>query len=132
MFLLTDAQCMARLLHMLGLGDDKPLQLMDRMLALLGDHQPCFLFREIFMQQFLTDIHMILTQAKITDDWELAIAVDALWATNNPGVQAIHSPHHHSGRIMTNWTLVRTGTSNTETPGIYYFHHRFGDVVRQC
>ena len=48
-FSLMDAQCVARLLHMPG--DDKPSQLMDRMLALLGDHQSCFLFREIFMQQ---------------------------------------------------------------------------------
>ena len=43
-FSLMDAQCVVQLLHMLGLGDDKPSQLMDRMLALLGDHQPCFLF----------------------------------------------------------------------------------------
>ena len=43
---LTDGRpsAAARLLHMPGLGDDKPSQLMDRMLALLGDHQSCFLF----------------------------------------------------------------------------------------
>ena len=36
---------------------------------------------------------------------------DVLWATNNPGVQAIHSPCHRSGRTMTNWTSAHTGTS---------------------
>ena len=73
------------------------------------------------MQQLLTNIHTILTQAKITDHWELAIAADVLWATNNPGVQAIHGPHHRSGRTMTDRTLARTGTSNSETPGVCYF-----------
>ena len=48
-FSLTDTQRVVQLLHMPGLGDDKPLQLMDRMLTLLGDHQSCFLF--------LRDIH---------------------------------------------------------------------------
>ena len=131
-FLLMDAQRAARLLHMLGLGDDKPSQLMDRMLILLGDHQSGFLFREIFMQQLPTDIRTILTQAKITDHRELAIAVDVLWAANNPGVQAIHGPCHRSGRTTTDRTSAHTGTSNPETPGVCYFHQCFGDVTRQC
>ena len=131
-FSLTDAQRAVQLLHIPGLGDDKPSQLMDRMLALLGDHQSCFLFREIFMQQLLIDICTILTQAKITDHRELTVTADTLFAANNPGVQAIHGPRHRSGRTTTDRTSARTGTSNPETPGVCYFYQHFGDAARQC
>ena len=38
----------ARLLHLRGLGDRKPSDLMDKMLALADGHSPCFLFEQIF------------------------------------------------------------------------------------
>ena len=126
-FSLMDTQCTVRLLHMLGLGDDKPSQLMDRMLA-LSNHVSCS--ERYFMQQLPTDICTILTQAKIINHQELAIAADALWAANNPGIQVIHGPRHCSGR--TNRMSAHTSTSNPETPGVCYFHQRFGDAARQC
>jgi hypothetical protein len=38
----------SRLLH---LGDSKPSALMDEMLALLGEHPPCFLFEQLFLER---------------------------------------------------------------------------------
>ena len=32
------------------LGDDKPSALMNKMLALVGDHEPCLLFKRLFLQ----------------------------------------------------------------------------------
>ena len=52
---------------------------MDRMLALLGDHQPCFLFRELFLQHMPSDIRAHLVHAKLEDCRALARAADALW-----------------------------------------------------
>ncbi|GFN87764.1 Pol polyprotein [Plakobranchus ocellatus] len=48
---LSDEERVTALLSMNGLGDNKPSELMDNMLSLLGQHQPCFLFKQIFVQQ---------------------------------------------------------------------------------
>ena len=44
LFTLSKAQRTNQLLKLQGLGDNTPSELMDVMLALLGDHNPCFLF----------------------------------------------------------------------------------------
>lgn len=46
-FCLSESERANKLLNMADLGDEKPSCLMDSMLALLGDHQPCFLFWEL-------------------------------------------------------------------------------------
>ena len=43
------------LLHTRPLGDSKPSVLMDEMLALLGDHPPCMLFEQLFLERLYTD-----------------------------------------------------------------------------
>ena len=45
---LSKRERVSRLLHFRPLGDTKPSALMDEMLALLGDHSPCFLFEQLF------------------------------------------------------------------------------------
>ena len=47
-FTLSGAQRADQLLKIQGLRDNTPSQLMDSMLALLGDHSPCFLFKTNF------------------------------------------------------------------------------------
>ncbi|GFO14027.1 Gag Pol protein [Plakobranchus ocellatus] len=39
---LSDEERATALLSVIGLGDNKPSELMDNMLSLLGQHQPCF------------------------------------------------------------------------------------------
>ena len=46
----------SRLLHFRPLGDSKPSALMDEMLALLGDHTPCLLFEQLFLERLPEDI----------------------------------------------------------------------------
>ena len=54
-----------RLLHFRPLGDSKPSALMDEMLALLGDHPPCLLFEQLFLERLPEDIRIHLVDAKI-------------------------------------------------------------------
>ena len=54
-------------IHTSSLGDRSPLELMDKMLTLLGTNAPCFLFREIFLQQMTPEIRSHLIRSKITD-----------------------------------------------------------------
>ena len=81
-FTLSNAQRANLLLNMPSLSDSKPSQLMDKMLALLGDHPPCFLFWKIFLQQLPIHIRAHLVQVKLTDCWMMALAADALWTAS--------------------------------------------------
>ena len=62
----------ARLLHFRPLGDSKPSALMDEMLALLGDHTPCLLFEQLFLERLPEDTRIQLVDGKIEDHRELA------------------------------------------------------------
>ena len=50
-FSLSDAERADELFALNGLGARKPSQLMEHMLALLGDHAPGFLFAQLFLRQ---------------------------------------------------------------------------------
>uniref|UniRef100_A0A5S6Q6D1 DUF7041 domain-containing protein n=1 Tax=Trichuris muris TaxID=70415 RepID=A0A5S6Q6D1_TRIMR len=91
LFAPSETERAARLLHMDGLGDRTPSQLMSEMLAFLDGHEPCFLFRQIFLEQIPIDIRLLLSDVSFKDPRQLAIHADALWqakqqdlATLNP------------------------------------------------
>jgi len=79
-FSLSETQRASRLLHMPGLGDSTPSLLMDSMLNLLGDHRPCFLFRQLFIEQMPEEIRPHLASRHIEDCRKLAEAADELCA----------------------------------------------------
>ena len=54
---------------------------MDEMLALLGDHLPCFLFHQLFLEQFSEDMRAQLIDEDIEDHRRLAWKVDKIWAS---------------------------------------------------
>lgn len=81
----------SKLFDLPGLCDSSPSCLMDKMLSYLGDHPPCFLFRQLFLRQLPEDIRSHLVASKITDCRELAKAADRLWqarATSTMMVEA--------------------------------------------
>lgn len=51
-----------RLLSLNGFEDSKPLELMGKMVARLGKHEPDFLFIELFLQQLLLQVRAALCQ----------------------------------------------------------------------
>ena len=87
-FCLSKRERAARLLHTRPLGDSKPSALMDEMLALLGDHPPCFLFEQLFLERLPEDIRSQLVDAAVRDHRELARKADALWEARDLGVSA--------------------------------------------
>ena len=70
-----------RLFHFRPLGDSKPSTLMDKMLGLLGDHPPCLLFEQFFLERLPEDIHIQLIDLKIEDHRQLAKWADTLWSS---------------------------------------------------
>ena len=55
-FKLSEPERASLLLHFLPPGDTRPSFLMDKMLALLGDHSPCFLFCQLFLERLPEDM----------------------------------------------------------------------------
>ena len=84
-FSLSRRERASRLLHVRPLGDSKPSALMDEMLALLGDHPPCLLFEQLFLERLPEDIRAQLVDSKTADHRELARKADALWTAKDMG-----------------------------------------------
>ena len=84
-FGLSKRERASRLLHFWELGGDKPSSLMDEMLALLGDHPPCFLFEQLFLERLSEDVRIQLVDAKFDDCRQLAKHADALWVSRDIG-----------------------------------------------
>ena len=76
---LTNGERATALLNMRGLGDSKPSEMMDNMLSLLGQHQPCFLFRQIFLQQLPEQVRTPLSVLDVSDYRALARESDKLF-----------------------------------------------------
>ena len=66
-FGLSTHESASHLLHFRPLGDTKPSTLMDEMLALLGDHSPCLLFEQLFLEGMPDEFRIQLVDAKIVD-----------------------------------------------------------------
>ena len=79
------------LLNMRGLGDAKPSKLMDNMLSLLGEHRPCFLFKQLFMQQLPDFVRSSLANSTCNDYRALAQETDKLFiAAKHPSSSTFH------------------------------------------
>lgn len=83
----------SRLLHFRLLGDSKPSALMDEMLALFGEHIPCLLFEQLFLECLAEDIRIQLVDAKIKDHCQLAKRADALWSSRDTGFSTANTIH---------------------------------------
>ena len=66
-FGLSERERASRLLHFRELGDAKLSVLMDETLALLGNHAPCFLFQQIFLERLPEDIRIQLVDTPSDD-----------------------------------------------------------------
>ena len=125
-FGLTERERASRLLHFRTLGDSKPSSLMDEMLALLGDHHPCLLFQQLFLERLPEDIRIQLADAKFDDVRQLARRADALWAARDMGTSA--------NAIQRRQPLKKRAESrsNATASKFCYYHRTFGDSARRC
>ena len=125
----------ARLLHFRPLGDSKPSALMDEMLALLGDHTPCLLFEQLFLERLPEDIRIQLVDGKIEDHRELARRADALWSSRD--VQSFIANAIQRRPPATRPKQAKTrpcgfDTCTADANRLCYYHRTFGEAARQC
>ena len=75
-----DYQRAEQLVNLPSLGDRRPSQLMNTMLALLpGGYTPGFIFNFLFLQRMPADVRGLLAAQRIKDPRELATRADEYW-----------------------------------------------------
>lgn len=126
-FSLSKRERASQLLHTRPLGDSKPSALMDEMLALIGDHPPCLLFEQLFLERLPEDIRAQLVDAKIEDHRELARRADALWVVRDMGASA--------NAIQKRPPIGRNPKANlpkVKQDNLCFYHRRFGEAAKKC
>lgn len=114
----TDEERAALLFNLTGLGDSKPSELMDRMLSLLGHHEPCFLFRHIFLSQLPEYVRTSLANSKNKHN-PRALALEADQLVIASGQIAPHVHHVRHNRV-------------TQQTDVCFYHKKFGRDARKC
>lgn len=115
----------ASLLELPELGDTSASELMDKMLGLLGDHPPCFLFKHLFLRCLPEDVRATLVHSKIEDMRALALAADELIQVK--GVSCSATFQRSSTSKKKNYS-----THEKRNTDVCFFHRRFGKSAQKC
>ena len=133
-FSLSEYKRANQLLNTPSLGDQKPSALMDQMLALLRDHEPCFLFKQIFLSRLPDKIRAVLIHSDIKDCRELALAADRLYesfsqdaATANLSINKVGTNKQKSNKNQS-----RNSIKDKRDSGMCFYHAKFGDKAHRC
>ena len=132
---LPDYERAAALFNMSGLGDYKPSQLMDNMLALLGEHKPCFLFKHLFLQQLPDYVRAPLATSTIADYRQLAQEADKIYASGNTFQQHVQEVNSTDGaaRPSPHVNSTRAGSIPQQIiDNMCWYHRRHNQGARKC
>lgn len=144
-FQLSDAERASRLFSLQGLGDSKPSELMDRMLDLLGEHKPDFLFVQLFLRQLPSQVRAALANTTITDCRALAEEADKFFlAGQHHGMTAAaFTPVYPSSHCLAlgpaplpgeaALTAAATASSRRRPESsLCFYHAKFGARAKRC
>ena len=84
---------------------------MDSMLTLLGDHKPCFIFKQVFFRQLSEKVRVPLANSPKLDLRMLSLEADRIVASLSPECNLSES---------------------SEVSTVCWFHRRFGSKAQRC
>ncbi|GFR81956.1 retrovirus-related Pol polyprotein [Elysia marginata] len=122
---LTDEERASELLNMCGLGDAKPSEFMDSRLTLLGQHHPCFIFKQIFLQQLPEHVRTPLAVSDTTDYCALAQQADKLYLASQPRQQTV-------AEAVTSCQAQAPTSSSDKISAICWYHQKWGEKGKKC
>ena len=122
-FSLTRRDRASKLLHLSGLGDRKPSELMDEMLSLLDGHKPCLIAEQIFLEQLPEDIRLQIADSEFTDPRAVARRADILWLAKQQSANFI-------SRVSTPKSVSRQKDKSQQD--WCFYHRKFGNNARKC
>ena len=133
-FGLTRRDRACKLLHYHQLGDRKPSEVMDEMLALLQGHEFCFLAEQLFLEQMPEDLRISLAACDFKDPRAVAVTADALWSAKQLSTSAtiskVTAQHRRTTKLSTNNTT--SDSQPLDKQNWCYYHRKFGDKSRKC
>ena len=140
LFELSELEKADRLLSLNGLGDGKPSELMERMLAVLGSADPSFLFAHIFLRQLPAPVRTALASSPLfasKDYRAVAVEADRIFLANRQQfVHALLPPQHTSAPFPPQGydpdTAAAVTARRQHDDGCCYYHARFGAKAKQC
>ena len=91
------------------------------MLSLLGNHNPCFLFKHIFLQQLPDYVRAPLDSSSVTDYRTLTQEADKIYLTGRPH-------QHHVQEVN---STKAPSPSPRLIDNMCYYHNRFGNKARK-
>ena len=117
-FDLSEQERAARILDTNGLGDNKPSELLDRMLELVPTGQtPGFLFKEVFLRQLPYDVRSHLAQQEFPDLRDLAKAADKQFLSSGHRIQSVKPT---------------AASVKPTTDKICWIHRKYKSQARRC
>ena len=135
-FTLTAAERAAKLLDLPGLGDQRPSQLLTRMLALLpADEQakPSIVIKELFLRQLPAEVRQHLLDKYDLDLRALALEADMFFSTAGARINAVRAPAATAGRTQQPPPRSRAPPPRQLSHMDFcYFHRNFGKRARRC
>lgn len=122
-FGLSKRERAAALLHIGELGDRKPSELMDEMLALVGEHTKCILFEQVFLERMPESIRLQLSSDdSFNDPRAAAQRADELWLAQRARPLEVSSAN----------LAAATRQRSSKNKDFCYYHNRFGVKAKKC
>ena len=122
----TEDERAAAIFAIKSLGDDKPSQLMDRFVNLLGGREGGFLLRYHFTSILPSFVRNSLATCTTSNLRELADEADKIFLTGrDPADQQVFAASESE-------VLRVTSKQQNKKPGLCFFHARFGDKAKKC
>ena len=119
-----------------GLGDLRPSQLLDAMMALLPPGEPPgILFQALFMQRLPVDMRDHLVAANLENPREMAILADRMWDSRSDKAATVAAVRGASPAERGRDRHQRSPRRRAHTPhpdGLCFFHGRFGAKAHRC
>ena len=152
MNMLSDFQRYQALQSLPLLSDQRPSELMDKMLVLLPeDKKPGFFLWGLFMDRLPADIPAHLLSESISDPQRMALRADELWTMRgwSVPVQVLSEQFEDVYALPRRNSSTRSGTRGsvprspscslvpeedrrTSSSGVCWYHRRWGDAASQC
>ena len=119
-----------------GLGDLRPSQLLDAIMALLpAGEPPGIILQALFLQRLLADMRDHLVAANLESPREMAILADRMWDSRSEktatvaAVRGVSPVEHGRDRHQRS---PRHGAHTPHPDGLCFFHGRFGTKAHGC
>ena len=130
-FGLSELERASQLLHIHPLGAAKPSELMNEMLALLVNHPPCLLFKQLFLQRLPEDIRTQLIAVKHENCRAMAKQADLFWSAKV--VATTTNALEEREETNSVFSKKKPSTSQPNFKSKYCFYHwKWGKEAKRC